>query len=392
MKTIFSLLLSALLVIAGCKEKQAPKPHLEITTLFQDEREPYRAVILNECIVKIKDGQLSFFSNSGEPLFELNDKDLVVSEDLYYKPDGYIIIGKKSGDKTLYAYYDLKGNQITGFRFEYASPFDGDYAPVKEKGKLLIINRKGETVATTDYKLIYPFQNGQAIASTANGYAVINTKGEIVKPLPWLGSGTKDDTRYDIHEERIFNNILVVLVPGEGYGAVDLDGKEVIPCVYNFYDIYGQGDNSVFIFEKTDKENAEQPLTYHCYDINGKRLFGDMEILGVNGAACGKIAINVVDPQDKDLTETWICSVTGEKMHKVYGRNSVTTPFYNGQAFGITTSFPGVNAVFYGIIDTAGNVWDTLEYTNLFDYNGYFARVDDKEHELQYVKVQRIVK
>lgn len=80
-----------------------------------------------------------------------------------------------------YGYIDKTGNYVISPRFEYAFPFTGERALVKQNGKFGYIDRKGNLVIEPKFKFASGFSEGlAAVAEERNNWEYIDTNGRVV--------------------------------------------------------------------------------------------------------------------------------------------------------------------------------------------------------------------
>lgn len=119
-----------------------------------------------------------------------------------------------------WGFIDMKGNFTVNPIYDFVGNFSDGFAEVSIKEKAGYIDKTGEVKIPLIYFLTKPFYKGIAAARFKGGkYAFINKKGENLSPH-------KYDIIADFHED-----LARVIVDGK-YGFVDLNGKEVIPAIY----------------------------------------------------------------------------------------------------------------------------------------------------------------
>jgi len=147
-------------------------------------------------------------------------------------------------------YINKKGKAVIPFRFRWALGFHGGlasayidgvgWATINKKGivlysdpeevddKYVFINKKGEKIVLTDYSSIEPFSEGLAFAKKKNGkWGYIDENGNPVTEFEYDNwSGSYRDTQ--------FHDGGVLVRKGDKYGAINKEGKVVIPIEYRY--------------------------------------------------------------------------------------------------------------------------------------------------------------
>ncbi len=160
--------------------------------------------------------------------------------------EGLAAVGK--GDKC--GYINKKGKVVIPFKYSEAKGFneglaeayiDGvGWATINKKGialysepqevddKIVFINKEGKKIVLTDYLSIDPFSEGLAFAKNKNGkWGYIDENGIPVTEFEYDNwGGSEEDTQ--------FHDGGVLVRKGDKYGAINKEGKVVIPIEYRY--------------------------------------------------------------------------------------------------------------------------------------------------------------
>jgi len=99
------------------------------------------------------------------------------------------------GEDGLWRYIDENGKVLIKGRFEEATPFSEDLAPVKIDGKWGYIDRAGKTAIEADYEAALPFSEGLAPVKVGPKWGFIDNEGGIMidprfdRALPFAAGG-----------------------------------------------------------------------------------------------------------------------------------------------------------------------------------------------------------
>ena len=124
---------------------------------------------------------------------------------------------------------DLKGNRLTNMDYDFISRFYQGFACFKREKKRGILNISGEEVITTDYGMedivsLTPLQEyifyGIVRVYHNGKWGLLNRNGELIVPFIYDEMGD-------------FNDGLSVVKVDKKYGAIDINGKIVVPV--DFY-------------------------------------------------------------------------------------------------------------------------------------------------------------
>lgn len=126
---------------------------------------------------------------------------------------------------TKWGYINDKGQMVIKPRYDYADDFqENGLAIVTLLDKNGLIGKDDRYVIVPKYDSITRFSQGRAVVIDAQGFHVINEKGEILTDKPYSFIGMYQEGR-----------ALFSQVDAQGtshYGYLDRDGKEVIPATY----------------------------------------------------------------------------------------------------------------------------------------------------------------
>ncbi len=341
------------------------------TKIDVEENGNGRFKISDEGLVSSIGNKIQAYNNEGKLLFEINDSTLDIADDAEGFIDGMLALsnGSKKG------FYSIEGKKVIDHRFTTVTPFNNGFASVEENGKWIIIDKTGNTAAATDYLLILPFYQHQAIAKDKTGYVLIDEKGGVLKQLPWLG-WIGENKKYEIHSGRFIDHNLLVLIPMVGYGVVNEEGKEVIPCIYNF--AQDESDGSGYLM------CGEEDSCFY-FTGTGERLFKDLNLEGNTQIVKGVFPYAIGD----EISAHWVIANTkGETLadlesKDIYGISEIR----NDLAFALTnfnSSFEPA-AYRYGIINTKGDVLVKDAFQKYWENNGFLAAVDDSTGNLMFI-------
>ena len=158
--------------------------------------------------------------------------------------------GGKSG------YINKKGKVVIPFKYFNATSFSGGLAQVDNLGssiwttinkkgiaiaqysepnkvddKFVFINKKGKKIVLTDYLSIEPFSEGLAFALNKNGkWGYIDENGNPVTEFEYDDVDASAAYQFDTR----FHDGGVLVRKGDKYGAINKEGKVVIPIEYGY--------------------------------------------------------------------------------------------------------------------------------------------------------------
>ncbi len=224
------------------------------------------------------------------------------------------MIGVKQGDK--WAYFDNKGNNITGFVFEEVLPFEESVARVKKDDMWAIIDKKGKNLCDFKYQEIQAFKEGIAVIKRGYAsYGFLKQNGEelvpckFVKAYPFIKGyalaiiNIKEDNRSQ-------NNVIHLDVEGKEYYFE----QQVYANKYDvFQDLPAYIEDGIVTLEELelveksdgDRENYLEWETYiRYYDLDGNLVEQNEEnkILKQENAKAlisGEIPIEIIKLENK---------------------------------------------------------------------------------------------
>lgn len=101
--------------------------------------------------------------------------------------DGIAAVGISEGGKTLYAYIDQTGDQLTEFEFEEAKDFQNGVGRVKKGGKYGLVDKFGSPITCCEFDYISEFaEDGLALAKKGNFDVYLDKEGR-----PWAKVNNK---------------------------------------------------------------------------------------------------------------------------------------------------------------------------------------------------------
>ncbi len=130
------------------------------------------------------------------------------------------IYAAKQNDK--YAFFNYKGEQLTGFDYDDYEDFEDGYANVNLDEKWGVINTNCELIIPCEYDLIQQYSQGVFGAQIDEKYGFINTDNKIVCEF-----------KYD--DVMNFSEGYCIVNSNDKYGIIDLDFNEVLPCISDEY-------------------------------------------------------------------------------------------------------------------------------------------------------------
>ena len=188
--------------------------------------------------------------DKGDKCGYINKKGKVVIPFKYSKAKGFNegLAAVQKGDK--WGYINKKGKVVIPFMYANADGFSGGlarayidgvgWATINKKGialysepqkiddKFVFINKEGKKIVLTDCLYIEPFSEGLAFAQNKNGkWGYIDENGNPVTEFEYDNwGGSEEDTQ--------FHDGGVLVRKGDKYGAINKEGKVVIPIEYGY--------------------------------------------------------------------------------------------------------------------------------------------------------------
>lgn len=294
------------------------------------------ASVFSEGIAVVwKGGKCGYINKEGNEIIIPTDK--FYGEDF---SDGLAAV-QKNGK---YGYIDKKGNLVIPMQYEYHGE-NGDNLPNFSEGLAMLwknnkcgyIDAKGNEVISCKYEVAYDFNEGVAVVHNGNGWGYIDKNGEEIIPCSFDAADSfseghavvwKGGKSFFINKkgEKVFSGSYDAMLFCGFYGGlaqvkrgrdnesligfIDINGEEVIPCIYdncsNFSeglavvkkdDIYGYVDkmgNSTFDFQNEEvikqahTETSSNPYVGKTYKGSGNigGLYTEMAITFFNNNKC----------------------------------------------------------------------------------------------------------
>lgn len=185
---------------------------------------------------------------------------------------------------SLFGYKKTNGIVVIKPEFQYATKFYAGYAIVAKNEKFGVINNKNEKLLDFKYEFLKHLDSTEVLFGRRAEYfgefflGVLTLKGEIKVPDKYSYIEKKND-RYivQIDDSKILSkdeNGAFKTIQSK-YGMLDLNGKELIPCIYNRID--WKTSNLL-------QANKELNGNYALFDKKGKQItnfdymvFGDVK-------------------------------------------------------------------------------------------------------------------
>lgn len=206
----------------------------------QFKEDVYDVIMRNEygCTLEEIKEQLYFYGDENcikKVLDELFDDVKIFLESDLYRP---LLYKFNSGDEKLYCFRE-------------------GMAGVKKNDKCGYINEKGREVISCKYKLVSSFREGVAIVITEDNQQIAIDKEEnIVIPIEEYSSKMEWDLKYKYSKIGIYTSVdrfdrgFAVVRRHSNWGMIDKNGKEIIPCKYQYVSKFLKGISKVKLEEK----------------------------------------------------------------------------------------------------------------------------------------------
>ncbi len=147
-------------------------------------------------------------------------------------------------------YVNKDGVEIIKLQYEEGLTFHEGYTAVKQGSRWLFIDSTGKAVTSAVYEDAAGFRNGLAAVSKNNLYGYINIAGEVVIP-------------FEFSNARNFSEGLAPVSNSKGYwGYIDKKGNWVIKPLYDFTDVFENGEARVMKEEKVFYINKENKVLH----------------------------------------------------------------------------------------------------------------------------------
>lgn len=144
---------------------------------------------------------------------------------------------------SLFGYKDLNNKIVIVPQFQYASKFYAGYAVVAKNKKFGVINPKNKILIDYKYEFLKPLDSMEVVYGNRAEYfgeffmGVLTLEGKIKTPNIYSFI-QKTNNRYVVQIDKS------EIISNDGYGALrtiksvygllDLNGKELIPCIYGY--------------------------------------------------------------------------------------------------------------------------------------------------------------
>lgn len=148
--------------------------------------------------------------------------------------DADLMLAKKEGK---YGYLNNKGEEVIPFIYDDADSFDKEgVARVVFNGEKMCIDKKGEILfRNLSYDSIDDFYCGVAVVHKNGEIGLIDRYGKEIWPCSYSCDG---------YVNRIYLNDFLIVSKEKKYGILNLDGKELIPCILDDISPFsGEGEN-----------------------------------------------------------------------------------------------------------------------------------------------------
>lgn len=167
-----------------------------------------------------------------------------------YFSEGMMLVKRENK----WGYVGRNGKEVIPPAFEEAFDFNEGMAAVKQDGKWGYINCKGIFLIPAVYEKAEDFCNGRAMVKKNGRWGVIDKTGETILNFQYSQLNP-------IHCEDIENKMFE-LVENDKVGWIDIEGKQVVPCIYDSIIYYF--NPGVFIVHKDKKIG--------CMNKNGEEI------------------------------------------------------------------------------------------------------------------------
>ena len=133
-------------------------------------------------------------------------------------------------------FIDTNGTIVLKPIYENLMPYNGGYAPAQRYQRWGVIDRDGHEVLPYVYENIVPLQGSLCMAGDDDGMALFDLS---VPHVPYIAIKPITPFSYT-WTSGIVENRIGVMRDGK-YGFLDINGKEIIPCIYDETGIFRLG-------------------------------------------------------------------------------------------------------------------------------------------------------
>ena len=250
-------------------------------------------------IAKVKEnGKYGYINSKGEEIIPC----------IYNYVSNNILDGlrcvKKDGK---YGYIDNQAKIVIQCMYDFATDFSEGIARVGIEGKVGYINKSGKVIVPIIYNEIGRFSDGIAYVRKDNFYTYVNMDGEEVGPNFNLPSRSSLLDYFDGINVIASSNRMMQTK----YGIVDMGGKEIAPCIYDYYS-NSHLDGLIFVKYRNKwgclDKNGNEILPY-IYDDLYKMEESDKFIIGEKNGRyelidkTGKIVVPYISDYSPQFSE-----------------------------------------------------------------------------------------
>jgi hypothetical protein len=178
-------------------------------------------------IAPLSDGMYSFYKNKKYGYLDHTGKEVIPASYLLATPfaEGFAVVKVMVKDQEKYGVIDKKGKFVIKPTYDY-HVYTGKNPPIvngvirfNNGKKKILVNTKGKEIFTLEAGYMGEITKDGFVIIGVNGYGFIDLNGkEIVPP------------KYQNVEN--FSNGMAAVMKGNKWGFINTEGKEVIPCQY----------------------------------------------------------------------------------------------------------------------------------------------------------------
>lgn len=267
----------------------------------------------------------------------------------------------------LWGFINSQGEQVIDFQFEKAFSFSQGLALVKKNGMYGYIDKTGKTIIPFEYLEGKDFHANFARVQKTDKWTYIDVKGN------------EFSEKYDYVLD--FSENIGLIFKQNKWGAVNEQGKMVIPCMYDRIYPFKEGFAAAMKDGKMGylNKNGEVALPFEydlCDDFEkGQAIVRKNGLYGTintSGIAQIPFSFEEIDIQNGTLTQIEIQErwgyIDAEGNTQIPFIYEAISPFYNGRA---RAMFNGK----YGFIDKKGHLVIPAIYTEASDFKEGYAYI-----------------